>query len=39
MLADFVLLSDSPIECAPDKIGDVQVLATYVDGREAYRAG
>jgi len=39
MLADFVLLSDNPIECAPDKIVDVQVLATYVDGREAYRAG
>ncbi len=38
MLADFVLLSDSPIECPPDKIVDVQVLATYVDGREAYRA-
>lgn len=38
MVADFVLLSENPIECQPDKIPGIQVLATYVGGREVYRA-
>lgn len=36
MLADFVLLSESPLECEPDNIRDIQVHATYVAGREVY---
>ena len=38
MLADFVLLSENPLECEPDKIVDVRALATYVGGREMHRA-
>ncbi len=38
MLADFVLLSDDPLECEPAKLGAIEVLATYVGGRELYRA-
>ncbi len=38
MLADFVLLSDNPMECPADKIQDIHVLATYVGGAERYRS-
>lgn len=38
MLADFVQLSENPLECAPDTIKAIRVLGTYVGGREAYRA-
>jgi predicted amidohydrolase YtcJ len=32
MLADLVVLSDDPTAVSPAGIGDIQVLATYVDG-------
>ncbi len=32
MLADLVVLSDDPTAVSPASIGDIQVLATYVDG-------
>jgi predicted amidohydrolase YtcJ len=38
MFADFVLLGADPLEGPPDKIAETRPLATYVDGREAYRA-
>jgi predicted amidohydrolase YtcJ len=38
MLADFILVSDNPLECAPEAIDGIMVHATYVGGREAYRA-
>lgn len=38
MLADFILLSNNPLECPPEDILNVHVLATYVGGHEAYRA-
>ncbi|MFF5771886.1 amidohydrolase [Streptomyces californicus] len=36
--ADLVVLGDDPHRVDPSRIGDIQVLATYVDGRDA-RAG
>ena len=36
-LADFVVLSDNLFEIAPEKIKDVTVLRTIVDGKEVYK--
>lgn len=38
MLADFILVSDDPLTCAPETIDGIMVHATYVGGREAYGA-
>jgi predicted amidohydrolase YtcJ len=37
MLADFVVLSDDLIKIAPEKIRDIKVLRTVVNGKEVYR--
>ncbi len=37
-LADMVILSDNPLEIKPEKIKDIKVVATYVDGDEIYHA-
>ncbi len=36
--ADLVVLNDDPYAVDPDTIGDLQVLATYLDGRPTYTA-
>ncbi|MBI5857532.1 MAG: amidohydrolase [Sphingobacteriales bacterium] len=36
MLADFVVLSENLFEITPEKIKDVKVLRTVVDGKEVY---
>lgn len=36
--ADFVVLGDDPLACAPERLKDVPVLATYKDGRRLYAA-
>ena len=38
MLADFVILGGDPFAAAPDSIAQIPVLATYLGGREVYRA-
>jgi hypothetical protein len=38
MLADLVVLSDDPTAVAPASIGEIQVLATYVDGERRFSA-
>ncbi len=38
MLADFVLISDSPLECAPEDVLRIEVLATYVGGEKQYQS-
>ena len=35
--ADFVILDQNPYTTAPSHIKEIQVLATYLDGREVYR--
>ncbi|KOU76229.1 amidohydrolase [Streptomyces sp. MMG1533] len=35
--ADLVVLGDDPRSVAPSRIGDIEVVATYVDGRETDR--
>jgi len=37
-LADFTVLDASPLEIAPERIPDIAVLATVVDGAPAYQA-
>jgi predicted amidohydrolase YtcJ len=37
--ADFVVLDRDPREVSPEDVRSVKVLATYVAGREVYRAG
>ena len=37
-LADFAILSEDFLTVAPGKIDDMRALATYVGGREVYRA-
>ncbi|MGD0924355.1 MAG: amidohydrolase [Streptosporangiaceae bacterium] len=38
-LADFVVLADNPLTAVPDRIADIPVLATVVDGTPAYQSG
>jgi predicted amidohydrolase YtcJ len=38
-LADFVVLGDDPLTCAPERIADIEVRATYVGGSPAYVRG
>jgi predicted amidohydrolase YtcJ len=35
-LADFVILSDDPVEINPDQLRDIKVLATYIGGKCVY---
>ncbi|MEV8394189.1 MULTISPECIES: amidohydrolase [unclassified Streptomyces] len=37
--ADFVVLGDDPHRVEPSRIGDIEVVATFVDGREATESG
>ncbi len=37
-LADMVILAQNPLEVKPEKIKDIKIVATYVDGEEIYRA-
>lgn len=37
-LADLVVLSDDPATCAPERIADIEVRATYLAGREVWHA-
>ena len=37
-LADLVVLSDNPLRVAPEDLAALDVLATYKEGREIYRA-
>ena len=36
--ADFVVLAEDPLACAEDRIKDIRVERTYVDGREVFSA-
>jgi predicted amidohydrolase YtcJ len=36
MLADFVVLSDNIFEIAPEKINEVKVLQTIINGKPVY---
>ena len=37
MLADFVILNENLFEIAPEKIRDVKILATIINGKEVFR--
>jgi predicted amidohydrolase YtcJ len=37
-LADFVVLAENPLTAAPERIADIPVLATVVDGTPTYQA-
>jgi predicted amidohydrolase YtcJ len=37
--ADFVVLSDNPMTMEPDRIGEIQIIATYVAGRKTWPLG
>lgn len=37
MLADFIILSDNILEIAPEKIRDVKVVKTIINGNEVYK--
>ena len=34
--ADFVVLSENPLTTEPERIGEIQVIATYVAGRKIW---
>jgi len=36
-LGDFVILSDNPITVQPNKLKDIQILATYKEGQLIYQ--
>lgn len=36
MLADFVILDSNPFDCKPENIKDINVLATYLEGRAVF---
>ena len=38
-LADFVVLADNPLRAGPERITDIRVLATVVDGTPTYQSG
>jgi predicted amidohydrolase YtcJ len=38
-LADFVVLADNPLTTGPERIADIPVLATVVDGTPTYQSG
>ncbi len=38
-VADFVVLADDPLTCAPERIAGIEVLATYVGGSPVYLRG
>ena len=38
-LADFVVLADNPLAAGPERITDIPVLATVVDGTPTYQSG
>ena len=38
-LADFVVLADNPLGAGPERITDIPVLATVVDGTPTYQSG
>jgi predicted amidohydrolase YtcJ len=38
-LADFVVLAENPLTADPDRIADIRVLATVVDGTPTYQSG
>lgn len=35
--ADFVILEDNPLKVNPEKIHEISILATYVEGREVFK--
>ena len=37
-LADFMVLAANPLEAVPERIADIPVLATVVDGTPTYQA-
>ena len=37
-LADYVVLGEDPTVVKPDRIKDIRILETVVDGRSQYRA-
>ena len=38
-LADFVVLAGNPLRTVPERIADIPVLATVVDGTPTYQPG
>ena len=38
MMADFVVLGENPFQVAEDSIKDIPVCATYLGGKQVYKA-
>lgn len=38
-LADFILLEDDPLQIAPERIEELEVIETWVGGRQVYQRG
>lgn len=36
--ADLVVLAENPLQVDPDRLGDIQVVETWVGGRRVYAA-